>query len=74
MSADRISDEAALRACQRRIHGFMLDCNSIGLIGAAENLHKGLKQDAALLLIEPSHAGAVDVGTQGFSAAEEYEP
>lgn len=50
-------DGALLRACQRRIHGFMLDCNAIGLLGAAENLHKGLKQDAAMLAAAPSPEG-----------------
>lgn len=52
----QVPDE--LRACQRRIHGFMLDCNAIGLLGAAENLHKGLKQDAAMLAAAPTPPSA----------------
>ena len=36
------------KAAQRLIHGFMLDCNAIGLQGAAENLHRGIKQTAAM--------------------------
>lgn len=39
-------DEAAEREAQKLIYGFMLDCNAIGLHGAAENLHRGIKEAA----------------------------
>lgn len=35
--------------CRKLVVGFMLDCNVIGLHGAAENLHKGIKERAAAL-------------------------
>lgn len=33
--------------CRRLLFAFGLECNSIGLLGAAENLHKGMKEAAA---------------------------
>jgi len=35
--------DPALEDSRRLIVGFMLDCNAIGLTGAAENLHKGIR-------------------------------
>ena len=38
------------KVAQRLIYGFMLDCNAgIGLLGAAENLARGIKEHAATL-------------------------
>lgn len=36
------------KACRRLISGFMLDCNAIGYIAAAENLVRGIKEYVAL--------------------------
>lgn len=40
---------------RKLIVGFMLDCNSIGMVGAAENLGKGIKEAA---LTQPADADA----------------
>lgn len=34
------------KQCRRLLYGFMLDTNSIGLTGAAENLARGIKEQA----------------------------
>lgn len=40
--------DAVLHKSRQLIVGFMLDCNAIGMIGAAENLGKAIKEYAAL--------------------------
>lgn len=41
-------EEEKDKACRLLISGFMLDCNAIGYIAAAENLVRGIKEYAAL--------------------------
>ena len=36
--------------CRRLLFAFGLECNTIGLMGAAENLHKGMKEVARAAL------------------------
>jgi uncharacterized protein YPO0396 len=45
----RLQDEidelnAELNECRKRLYGFMLDCNAVGLEQAGKNLHRGLKE------------------------------
>jgi uncharacterized protein YPO0396 len=39
---DELNDE--LNECRKRLYGFMLDCNAVGLEQAGKNLHRGLKE------------------------------
>jgi hypothetical protein len=59
----------------RLIHGFMLDCNAIGLHGAAENLHKGIKAsapDEGRVCERCQGSGDVHAMTQGHGP-DDYE-
>ena len=43
--ADRLrAENEELNECRKRLYGFMLDCNAVGLEQASKNLHRGLKE------------------------------
>jgi len=43
-------DEVADATCRKLLFAFALECNEIGLTGAAENLFRGMKEATALSL------------------------